>query len=131
MSALGHRFRAADHAGVVGGDDELGAVARTQLHEQPADVGLGGGQADLQVGCGLGVGQAEPDQGQDFALSFGYLIQSGVGALPGFGTPGELRDEPPGDAGGEQRVAGRDHPDGGQQVGGRGVFEQESAGARA
>src|ERR1035437_731758 len=105
MSAPGRRFRGADQAGVVGGDDELGAVARTQLHEQSADVGLGGGQADLQLGHDLGVGQAEPDQGQEFALPVGYLIQRGRGTLPGFGAPGELRDEPPGDAGGEQRVA--------------------------
>ena len=55
-----------DKAGVVGGDDELGAVARTELREQAADVGLRGGQADMQAGCDLGVGQAEPDQGQDF-----------------------------------------------------------------
>ena len=39
----------ANQAGVIGGDDELSAVART-LHEQAADVGLGGGQADAQVG---------------------------------------------------------------------------------
>ena len=51
----------ADQAGVVGGDDELGAVARIEFHEQAADVGLGGGEADVQLGCDLGVGQAEPD----------------------------------------------------------------------
>ena len=67
-------LRRAHEAGVVGGDDELGAVARAQLREQAADVGLGRGQADVQVGCDLGVGQAEPDQGQDLALPFGYLV---------------------------------------------------------
>src|ERR1017187_526393 len=119
MSAPGRRFRGADQAGVVGGDDQLGAIARLQLHEQAADVGLGGGQADVQVGCDLGVGQAEPDQGQDLALPFGYVIPRDYRARLGFGAPGELRDKTPGDPGGEQRVAGRDHPDRGQQVGRR------------
>ena len=131
MSAPGRRFRGADQAGVVGGDDQLGAIARLQLHEQAADVGLGGGQADVQVGCDLGIGQAEPDQGQDLALPFGYVIPRDYRARLGFGAPGELRDKTPGDPGGEQRVAGRDHPDRGQQVGRRGVFQQEAAGAPA
>ena len=77
----------ADQAGVVGGDDELGAVACIEFHEQAADVGLGGGEADVQLGCDLGVGQAEPDHGQDFALSFGYRLQHGRRALPGAGAP--------------------------------------------
>jgi hypothetical protein len=34
-------LRRADEAGVVGGDDQLGAVAGSQLREQAADVRLG------------------------------------------------------------------------------------------
>src|ERR1017187_231616 len=48
-----------------------------------------------------------------------------------FGLPGELADQLPGDAGGEQRVAGGDYPDRGQQVAWRCVFEQEAAGTGA
>jgi hypothetical protein len=35
----------ADQAGVVGGDDELGAIARIEFHEQAANVGRGSGGA--------------------------------------------------------------------------------------
>jgi hypothetical protein len=80
----------------------------------------------MQAGCDLGVGQPESDQSQDFAFPFGYLINRGCRAVLGFGVPGELPDEPPGDGGGEQRVAGRDDADRGQQVGWPGVLEQEA-----
>jgi hypothetical protein len=36
-------------------------------------VGLGGGHADVQLLSDFGVGQAEPDQRQDFAFTVGYL----------------------------------------------------------
>src|SRR5258708_23650096 len=58
----------ADQAGVVGGDDELGAVARIEFHAQAAAVGLSGGEADVQLGRDLGVGQAEPNQAHLFSL---------------------------------------------------------------
>src|SRR5258708_6807231 len=121
----------AEQAGLVGGDDELGAVARIEFHEQAADVGLGGGEADVQLGRDLGVGQAEPDQGQDFALPFGYRLQHGRRALPGAGAPGELGDEPPGDARGERRAAGPDGPDRGQQARRRGVLGPQAPAPRA
>lgn len=91
-----------DQAGAVGGDDELGTVTCAELHEQPADVSFRRGQADVHVGCDLGVGQAESDQGQDFAFPAGYLFQRRRLVLLGLGAAGELADEPPGDAGGEQ-----------------------------
>src|ERR1035438_7840497 len=81
------RLWRADEAGVVGGDDELGAVARPELHEQAADVSLRGRQADMQVGSDLCVGQAESDQGQDFALPLGYLVDRDRRALLRFGVP--------------------------------------------
>ena len=43
---------------------------------------------------------------------------------------GELLHEPPGDARGQQGVAGRDDPDRVDQFGGLGALQQESAGAR-
>ena len=76
------RLWRADEAGVVGGDDELGAVARAEFHQQAADVGLGGRQADMQMGRDLGVGEPESDQGQDFAFPLGYLVKRGGRALP-------------------------------------------------
>jgi hypothetical protein len=71
-----------DEAGVVGGDDELDAVACAEFHEQAADVGFDGGLADVQAGCDLGVGVAEADEGQDLAFALGDLFQ-GCGWLGG------------------------------------------------
>ena len=52
--------------------------------------------------------------------------RTGLGNL----ARGEPLDQPAGDRGGEQRVAVADHPDGGDQVLGRDVLEQEAAGPR-
>ncbi len=38
-----------DETGFVGGDDKLGPVADGQLGQQVADVGAGGGEADVQL----------------------------------------------------------------------------------
>jgi hypothetical protein len=77
----------------------------------------------------LGVGQPPGDQGQDLALAVGDACQGRGGLLAGFRTSGEFGDEPPGDGRGEQRVAGGDDPDRGEQGGGRGVLQQEAAGS--
>jgi hypothetical protein len=38
-----------NQAALVGGHDQLGAVARAQLGHGPVHVGLGGGRADHEV----------------------------------------------------------------------------------
>ena len=74
-----------NQAAVVCRDDELGAVACAEFHEQAADVCLGCGQGDIQPGCDLGVGQAEPDEGQNLAFSSGYPSGSDADCLSGAG----------------------------------------------
>jgi hypothetical protein len=104
-----------DQACFISRDDEVRAVPRAELHQQPPDVRLGGGHAHVQVSGDFGVGQAEPDQRQHLALPLGeaaeVMCQAGRCQLAG-----ELPDELPGDARRKQRVAGRDDPDRGQQV---------------
>src|SRR5581483_6553043 len=91
--------------------------------------------ADVQLGCDLAVGHAAGDEGQDFALALGDLVEfvasAGVatrrGQLP---VGGELVDQPAGDGGREQGVSCGDDADRGDDVGQCHVLDQESAGAR-
>lgn len=84
----------------------------------------------MQPLADLSVRQPETDQAEHLRFLVGELAGQ---ACPGrcLGLPGELSDELPGDAGGQQRVAGRDDADRGEQVAGRGVLEQEAAGSGA
>src|SRR5215471_13400269 len=47
--------------GLVGDDHQLRPVPRSQLQHGAADVGLGGGRADIEPSGDLGVGQSFPD----------------------------------------------------------------------
>src|SRR5262249_42623482 len=83
-------------------------------------------------GGGGGVGRGGGGGGEGGRFPVGELAERGVGAglLAGAGEQGdELVEEPPGRGGGEDRLAAGHGADGGQQVRGRGVFEEESAGA--
>src|SRR5699024_12013246 len=54
------------------------------------------------------------------------------GGVLDHGGPGHVfGDEPPGDRGGQQRIAAGDHAHGGDEVLGGGVLEEESAGTGA
>jgi hypothetical protein len=91
-------------------------------------VGLGRGRAHHQPLGDLGVGQPSGHKGQHLPLALGQAGQGGRGDPARLGPAGELGDQPPGHRRGEQGVAGRNHPDGGQQVGRGRVLEQEPAG---
>jgi hypothetical protein len=66
----------------------------------------------------LTVGQTPGDQRQDLAFPLGQDVERGGGDRGGAGPAGELGDQPAGHARGEQRVAGGDDPDRGEQFAG-------------
>src|SRR6266498_3458730 len=99
-----------DQAGLVGKDDQLRAVACVELHHGAAHVGLGRRRADHQSLGDLLVRQPARDQRHHLPLPVGQRVQ--LWRRPGLlGVRRELRDQPPGDARGQQRVATRDRPD--------------------
>src|SRR6202035_281218 len=56
----------ADQAGLVGDDDQLRPVPGAELRHRPGGVGLGGGDAQVELVGDLLVGQAAGDQRDDF-----------------------------------------------------------------
>jgi hypothetical protein len=70
------------------------------------------------------------DEVEDLAFAVGQLGER-RGRLGWVLAAGELGDQEPGDAGGDQRVAGGDDFDCVQQLARAGFFEQEAAGAGA
>ena len=74
--------------------------------------------------------QSLGDQDEDFGFAFGELGELG-GRVGWCRCGGEALDEPAGDAGGEEGLAGGDDPDGVEDVFWSGVFEEEPAGAVA
>jgi hypothetical protein len=84
----------------------LGAVAGTEFDHGSADVGAGGDWAEDQAGGDLVVVEALSDQGEDFPFAVGESGEAVLGGVAGRAGGGELGDEPSGDAGDEQRVAG-------------------------
>src|SRR6476661_781397 len=89
-----------------------------------------GGRAEVEPFGDLGVRPAPGDQREHLALAGGQHVQRGRRRPVAVRAADELADELAGHARGEQRVARRHDPDPGQQVAGRGVLEQEPAGAR-
>src|SRR5262245_4067038 len=121
-----------DEAGLIGQHDGLDAVAEVELGQYPPDMDLDGSLGQVQFGGDLAVGEPGGEPGEDGSFPVGELAEQGiaVGLLAGAGEQGdELVDEPPGRGGGEDRLAAGHGADGGQQFSGRGVFEEESAGA--
>ena len=115
--------------GLVGVHHQLCAIATVELGQQLADVGLHGAVAHVQLVGDLLVGQPAGDLDQHLPLAVGEpVVIAGRGRA---GEGGELLDQAPGDRGSEQRVPGRHHGDGLEQLGGPGVLEQEAAGACA
>jgi hypothetical protein len=62
-------FAGRGDAVAVGVGDGLGTVAASGLGEDPVDVGLDCGFADVSAGGDLGVGQALGGQREDFAFA--------------------------------------------------------------
>src|SRR5699024_2277859 len=119
-----------DQTVVVREDHQLHTVAQVELRQQAAHVRLDGVIGDEQLLAHLAVRASLGDQQQHLPLAVGEPGEQG--AVTGrAGTPRrELRDHPPGDAGGEQRIARGDHPHGMDQLLRRRVLEQEAAGPR-
>ena len=92
--------RGHDQARLVRGDHRLGPVAQAELGQHPADVGLDRLLADDEPGGDLRVGQALGDQPQHLGLARGQRGRASAGRRPAARPqPGELGDQPPGDAG--------------------------------
>ena len=95
-------------------------------------MGLHGLLGDDQALGDLRVRQALRDQCEDLRLALGQvayaLLERGAGPVV---QAGELGDQPPGDAGRQQRVAGRHHPYRLGQLVRRRVLEEEPGRARA
>ena len=116
-----------DQACFVGSDDGLRAVTAAEFHQDVADIGLDSGFAEEEPFGDLAVGQAPRDLDEDLGLSRGEVGQGGPRAFRR--TPREFGDQPSGHRRGEQRVTPGNGCDAGDQRVGRGVFEQEPAGA--
>src|SRR5690349_20774392 len=117
--------------GVVGEQGDLDAVVEVELLEEARDVRLHGGDAHVELATDFGVGLAASDRDGDLALTFGEAVELFAGttaALTAVGS-GHVPDQPAGDRGRQDRFAGRDGPDGADDVRGWRVFEQEAAGA--
>jgi len=91
-------------AGFVGGDNELNAVAGTELGKKVCYVGLGRGDADMKVGGDFPVGHAAPDQRHHFTPAVSDALDGWV-LYGGCGPASELCDQAAGDAGGKQSVS--------------------------
>ena len=83
---------------------------------------------EVQVPGDLRVGHSLADEGEDLALALGDVVECSRGCA---GVLPELGDEPARDGGREQRFAGGDDPDGGQQFERRGALDEKPARAGA
>ena len=95
-------------------------------------MGLDRGDGEVQLRGDLGVGVSVGDGGGDVALAWGqrgHAVAGVVGAGGGIGVAGDKGDEASGNRGGERAVAGVDELDRADDVGGRGVFEEEAGGS--
>ena len=96
---------------------------------------LHGGDAEVELGRDVGVGEAAADRAGDLELARAERRRAGGrrrrGGVPASGSRGDEVDQPAGDGGGEHRVAGGDQLDRADDLGRRRVLEQEAGGARA
>ena len=120
----------ADEAGFVGEHDEPSTVAGVEFGEYPADVGAGGGGAEVEPVGNLLVGETLGDEGEHLAFAIGEPVQF-VGGSRLLGAAGELGDQAAGHVWGDQRVtlAGGAHR--GDELTGLGVLEEKADGAVA
>ena len=93
---LGHSTPGRTRPGLVGEDDELGAVAQAVAGEHLADVALDGRLREEQLGRDLGVRETASHQAEYVGLAVGDVEQLGSRARL---LSGQLRlDQPAGDA---------------------------------
>ena len=115
-----------NQAGLIGEDNELRPIAGAELAHRTTDVGLGSGGAE-HYGLGdLVVGQTVRDQGHHLAFPVGEGFHPSCGDR--VRRPGDaLADQAAGDRWRQQGVPAHGDPQRLQQLGGLGVFRQESA----
>src|SRR5918995_5689267 len=90
-----YRLAAGAHQATLEGENRrLGAVAQTELDEDPAHVRLDSLLCDDEVSRDLGIGQTLGDQSEDLGLTLRELIEPLHAGLAGRTHPRELRDEP-------------------------------------
>jgi len=92
-------------------------------------VRFDGGDAHVELAADLRVGFAEPDRDGDSVLAVGEALELIAGAAFALVdlAVGHVPDRPPGDRGGEGRLTGGDGPHGADDIGRRGVREEEPA----
>src|SRR5918996_2233465 len=118
-------------AALVGEDDRLDAVAGAQLGENPLHVRLDGGLLDHQRLDDLAVRQAAGDELEHAALAGRQLLEPLCDRGVRRGLAGHASNHRSGDGGREERVAGGDRVDGGDELLRPRALEQEAGGARA
>ena len=91
-------------------------------------MGLDGRKAHVQRGGELGVRQAPGEEREHLTLALGELPEVPAPFRRSPAGPAEVRDQPPGDARRQQRVAVGDDADGGQQLVQGAALEREAAG---
>src|SRR5262249_144821 len=72
-----------DDRAAEGEGEGLAPLVNPELLEDVRQVGGNGSPADLELGCHLGVPQAERDLPDDLALAHGHRLQAGTRALVG------------------------------------------------
>ena len=118
-----------EEPGLVGEHHGLHTVAEAELLEDVGDVRLHRGLADVELGADLRVGQPAGDQAEHLHLALGQLVE--VSWPGGPGHAGELLDDALGDRRRQERVAVGHRADGGEELLGRVVLEDEAAGPDA
>src|ERR671914_513023 len=124
------RSARAGETGLVGEDDRLDPVTSAQLGEHALDVRLDRRFLDDELGGDLCVRETPRHEREHLALARGELLEPRVALRIGRGLPGHALDHAAGHGGREERVAGGDRVDRGDQLLRPGSLEQESGGAR-
>jgi signal transduction histidine kinase len=119
------RFAGGYEPGFVGEHYGLDAVAEAKFAEDSFEVRFYGGLAEGEIVGDLAVRHSPGDEGKDLEFARSEFLQCGR-RRAGWRRACELLDQPFGDGGSDQRVARSHDPDGGDQLLGKDVLEEES-----
>jgi hypothetical protein len=113
----------------MGEHDRLDAVAEVELLEDVRDMCLDGRLADVELLCDLPVGKAASHQAKDLSFALAELVE--LRRRRRARDARELFDHTLRDRRREERVSSGDGADSGEELFGRVVLENETAGAGA
>ena len=102
-------------AGFVRKDDGVDSIAQVQLAEQAVEVGLHGGDAEVELGGNFVVAEPASDKRQDLSLSCGEAVED-AGLLMGRRTAGELGEQSPRDRRCHDRLTAGDGANGFEEL---------------